>query len=71
MRIPSIKRIKWSGASLSALRRVHGNVLSSGRPRITRYRPGSSRFTLIDPSGNSIVFIQRDEQAELEYGGSR
>ncbi|MER6577809.1 hypothetical protein [Nonomuraea sp. NPDC001023] len=28
-------------------------------------------FTLTDPSGNSIMFIQRDEPAELEYGGSK
>jgi len=25
----------------------------------------------MDPSGNSIIFIQRDEPAELEYGGSK
>lgn len=56
---------------VAAMRRVYGKVLSSGRPRITRYRPGASRFTLVDPSGNSIIFIQRDEQAEVEYGGSK
>jgi len=56
---------------VAAMRRVHGKVLSSGQPRITRYRPGASRFTLIDPSGNSIIFIQRDEPVELEYGGSK
>ncbi|MDH2429372.1 glyoxalase [Sphaerisporangium sp. TRM90804] len=58
-------------AFAAAMRRVHGKVLSSGVPRITRYRPGASRFTLIDPSGNSIVFIQRDEPEEVEYGGSK
>ncbi|GAB3137392.1 glyoxalase [Microbispora hainanensis] len=56
---------------VAAMRRVYGKVLSSGLPRITRYRPGASRFTLMDPSGNSIIFIQRDEQAEVEYGGSK
>lgn len=58
-------------AFVAAMRRVYGKVLSSGLPRITRYRPGASRFTLIDPSGNSIIFIQRDEPAEVEYGGSK
>ncbi|MGW8329377.1 glyoxalase [Streptomyces sp. NPDC055897] len=54
-----------------AMRAAYGRVLAKGRPRITRYRPGASRFTVIDPSGNSIIFIQRDEPAELEYGGSK
>lgn len=61
----------YHAAFVAAMRRVHGKVPSSGLPRITRYRPGASRFTLIDPSGNSIVFIQRDEPVELEYGGSK
>jgi hypothetical protein len=61
----------YHAAFVTAMRRVYGKVLSSGLPRITRYRPGASRFTLIDPSGNSIMFIQRDEPAELEYGGSK
>ncbi|MFG1822124.1 glyoxalase [Microbispora bryophytorum] len=61
----------YHAAFVAAMRRVYGKVLSSGLPRITRYRPGASRFTLIDPSGNSIIFIQRDEPAELEYGGSK
>ncbi|MFG2245770.1 glyoxalase [Spirillospora sp. NPDC048823] len=56
---------------VAAMRRTYGKVLRSGLPRITRYRPGASRFTLIDPSGNSIMFIQRDEPAELEHGGSK
>lgn len=55
----------------AAMRRAHGKVLATGRPRITRFRPGASRFTIVDPSGNSIIFIQRDEPRELEYGGSK
>ncbi|BCL17371.1 hypothetical protein GCM10017556_51100 [Micromonospora sagamiensis] len=54
-----------------AMRATYGKVLARGLPRITRYRPGASRFTLVDPSGNSIIFIQRDEEKELEYGGSK
>ncbi|MER5622009.1 glyoxalase [Streptosporangium sp. NPDC002544] len=61
----------YHAAFVGAMRRVYGKVLSSGLPRITRYRPGASRFTLMDPSGNSIIFIQRDEPVEVEYGGSK
>ncbi|MGW4892533.1 glyoxalase [Kitasatospora sp. NPDC004240] len=61
----------YHAAFTAAMRRTHGKVLASGTPRITRYRPGASRFTLVDPSGNSLIFIQRDEPMELEYGGSR
>ncbi|SNS49447.1 glyoxalase [Rhodococcoides kyotonense] len=56
---------------LAAMRATHGKVLSKGRPRITRYRPGASRFSIVDPNGNTVIFIQRDEPAELEYGGSK
>ncbi|HEX2312641.1 MAG TPA: glyoxalase, partial [Thermomonospora sp.] len=61
----------YHAAFVEAMRRAYGKVLRSGVPRITRYRPGASRFTLVDPSGNSIIFIQRDEPMELEYGGSK
>ncbi|WP_433700420.1 glyoxalase [Nocardiopsis sp. CA-288880] len=52
-----------------AMRAAYGKVLGRGLPRITRHRPGASRFTLMDPSGNSIIFIRRDEPAEPGYGG--
>ncbi|MEV8224740.1 glyoxalase [Streptomyces sp. NPDC079167] len=61
----------YHAAFTRGLRAAYGKVPVSGRPRITRFRPGQSRFTLVDPSGNSLIFIQRDEPAELEYGGSR
>lgn len=61
----------YHAALVAAMRRAYGKVLSSGRPRITRYRPGASRFTLFDPSGNSVYFVQRDEPLEVEYGGSK
>ncbi|TDB81316.1 glyoxalase [Micromonospora sp. KC721] len=54
-----------------AMRRAYGRVLARDRPRITRYRPGASRFTVVDPSGNWVTFIQRDEPTGLEYGGSK
>ena len=61
----------YHAALTEAMRRTHGKVLAKGLPRITRYRAGASRFTVMDPSGNSIIFIQRDEPGELEYGGSK
>src|SRR5262249_34217237 len=54
-----------------ALRAKYGKVPASVLPRLTRFREGQSRFTLTDPSGNAIIFIQRDEPEELEYGGSK
>lgn len=55
----------------AAMRAAYGKVPAKGLPRITRYRAGASRFTIMDPSGNSIVFIRRDEPEGLEYGGSK
>ncbi|NKY98019.1 hypothetical protein [Nocardiopsis alborubida] len=58
-------------ALTQAMRRAYGRVLAKGLPRITRHRPGTSRFTLVDPSGNPLVFVLRGEPERLEYGGSR
>ncbi|MGO1183276.1 MAG: glyoxalase [Micrococcaceae bacterium] len=55
---------------VAGLRAHYGKVLARGLPRITRYRPGASRFSVVDPNGNVIIVIQRDEPSELEYGGS-
>lgn len=52
------------------LRRSYGRVLATGLPRIERLRPGQSRFQILDPSGNCIVFINRAE-ADIEYGGAK
>ncbi|WP_017588841.1 VOC family protein [Nocardiopsis ganjiahuensis] len=60
----------YHAAFTAAMRAAHGKVLARGLPRITRYRPGASRFTLMDPSGNSLIFIRRDEPEGLDYGGS-
>ncbi|MET4428153.1 glyoxalase [Mycolicibacterium sp. 624] len=54
----------------SGLRRRYGRVPTQGLPRLTRLRPGQTRFCLYDPSGNCVVFIERDEPA-IEYGGAR
>ncbi len=55
----------------TALRARYGKVPAKGLPRITRFRPGQSRFTVVDPAGNQVIYIQRDEPPEVEYGGSK
>ncbi|MBF6331405.1 glyoxalase [Nocardia transvalensis] len=54
----------------AALRGKYGRVPAKGAPRITRFRPGQSRFTVVDPAGNSIIYIRHDEP-EIEYFGSK
>jgi len=51
------------------LRRGYGRILATGLPRLTRLRPAQSRFSLYDPSGNCVLFINHDE-SDIEYGGS-
>ena len=53
----------------AGLKRRYGRVLATGLPRLTRLRPGQSRFRVYDPSGNSLIFVNRDEP-DVEYGGS-
>ncbi|MFE7744948.1 glyoxalase [Nocardia sp. NPDC057455] len=55
----------------TALRVRYGKVPAKGLPRITRFRPGQSRFTVVDPAGNQVIYIQRDEPPEVNYGGSK
>lgn len=45
-----------------ALRALLGKVPAKGLPRITRMKPGQTRFTIVDPAGNSIVYIRRGEK---------
>ncbi|GAB3257037.1 VOC family protein [Kineosporia babensis] len=61
----------YHAAFAAAMRAAHGRLLAKGLPRMTRFRPGASRFTIMDPNGNSIIVIGRDEPLELEYGGAK
>ncbi|MBM0231866.1 glyoxalase [Micromonospora sp. STR1_7] len=61
----------YHAAFTDAMRRTYGKVLVKGLPRMTRFRAGASRFSIVDPSGNTITFIRRDEPQDLEYGGSK
>ncbi|MEU2037265.1 hypothetical protein [Nocardia niwae] len=58
-------------AFTAALRTRYGKVPAKGLPRITRFRPGQTRFTVVDPAGNQLIYIQRDEPPKVEYGGSK
>lgn len=52
------------------LRAALGRVPGSGFPRISRMRPGQTRFTLTDVAGNSVIYIKQgdeDEAAAQEY----
>lgn len=39
-----------------------GRIPHTGIPRISRMKPGTTRFTLTDISGNSIIFIDADSE---------
>jgi hypothetical protein len=41
------------------LRNALGKVPGKDFPRITRVRPGQTRFTLTDNAGNSVIFVKR------------
>ncbi|QLY27915.1 glyoxalase [Nocardia huaxiensis] len=60
----------WHQEFTASLRARYGRIPARGIPRITRFRPGQTRFTVVDPVGNSIIYIQRDEP-DPEYGGAR
>jgi hypothetical protein len=47
-----------------ALRAKYGRLPVAGFPRITRFKPGQSRFTVVDPNGNSVIYILRGEKTE-------
>lgn len=54
----------------AALRKRFGKIPAQGPGRITRFRSGQTRFSLIDPDGNRLIYIERTEPEHLEYGGS-
>jgi hypothetical protein len=44
-----------------------GKVPTSGLPRLSRMKPLQTRFTITDPSGNSVIFIQLGAKDEEDY----
>lgn len=54
-----------------ALKRHLGRIPSTDLPRISRMKPAGTRFTVTDPSGNSVIFIQRGLEDEADYESAR
>ena len=54
-------------AFADGLRARYGSIPTAGLPRITRPRKGQTRFMVFDPSGNMVIYIDRDEP-EGAYG---
>jgi hypothetical protein len=50
-----------------SLKATLGKIPTSGLPRISRMKPKQTRFTITDPSGNSIIFIQLGTKDEEDY----
>lgn len=48
------------------LRAALGRSPAKGLPRISRTRPGQTRFTLTDPGGNSVIFIKAGPEDEAK-----
>ena len=47
-----------------------GRSVYRGLPRMSRMRPGQTRFTVTDVSGNSVIFVRRggeDDEAAEQY----
>jgi catechol 2,3-dioxygenase-like lactoylglutathione lyase family enzyme len=64
--VPEVERLHQAFAE--ALRRVFGKLPISGLPRISRMRKGQSRFTVVDPAGNSVIFIRRNAPDDYDEG---
>lgn len=44
-----------------------GKFPTAGIPRVSRMKPGQTRFTLTDPSGNAIIFISEGTKDDQDY----
>lgn len=53
-------------AFADGLRASYGKVPTAGTPRITRLKPTQTRFTLFDPTGNMLTYINQDEP-DMDY----
>jgi hypothetical protein len=60
--VPDVERLHQTFAE--GLRGGYGKLPIAGFPRITRMRKGQKRFTVVDPSGNSIIFFIRGDAEE-------
>jgi len=54
--VPEVEQLHRELAA--RLREAYGKVPLTGLPRISRMKPGQSRFTLVDVAGNSVIYIR-------------
>jgi catechol 2,3-dioxygenase-like lactoylglutathione lyase family enzyme len=54
----------------SGLRATYGRIPTAGMPRITRLRPGQTRFCVFDPTGNMLIFLARDAPEVTTWGSN-
>jgi hypothetical protein len=66
--VPEVERLHQTFAD--ALRQAYGKVPLTGRPRISRMKPGQSRFTVVDVAGNSLIFIKQGASEDDNEGAS-
>lgn len=50
-----------------SLRRHTGKVPNAGLPRMSGMKPGQTRFTVTDPSGNAVIFVSLGEKDQDTY----
>ena len=69
-----VPEVEGLHAELSAaMRRALGRSPARGLPRISRFRPGQTRFTITDPNGSSVIYIKygpEDEEKAQAYRDS-
>lgn len=60
--VPDVEAVHAEFAA--SLTRILGRSPAKGLPRISRMRPGQTRFTLTDPNGSSVIFIKYGPEDE-------
>jgi hypothetical protein len=55
------------GEFTTSLKTHTGKVPAAGLPRISRMKPGQTRFTVTDPSGNSVIFVSMGQADQDIY----
>jgi hypothetical protein len=51
----------------ACLKEQLGGVPHAGLPRISRMKPGATRFTLTDVAGNAVIFVSRGARDQDEW----
>jgi catechol 2,3-dioxygenase-like lactoylglutathione lyase family enzyme len=57
---------EYHKAFAQGLRTKYGKVPTTKTPRMTRFKQGQTRFTVYDPLGNTLLFINHDEP-DMDY----